>query len=52
VAVTEPIRRNFTRTRLVAVGDGIRAERTDSLATEEPLEIRVLARDRSRFRSP
>lgn len=41
MAVAEPIRHSFTRTRVVAVNDGIRSERTDTLATEEPLEIRV-----------
>ena len=41
VAVTEPIRHSSTRARVVAVNDGVRSERTDSLATEEPLEIRV-----------
>ena len=41
VTVTEPIRHSSTRARVVAVHDGIRSERTDSLATEEPLEIRV-----------
>jgi len=41
VAVSEPIRTNLTRTRVVALHDGSRAERTDTLATEEPLEIRV-----------
>src|SRR4030095_10876487 len=40
-AVTEPIRHSSTRTRVLAVHDGVRSERTDSLATEEPLEIRV-----------
>src|SRR4249920_4031080 len=41
VAVTEPIRHSSTRARVVAVHDGVRSERIDSLATEEPLEIRV-----------
>jgi len=41
VTVTEPIRHSSTRARVVAVHGGIRSERTDSLATEEPLEIRV-----------
>ena len=41
MSVTEPIRHSSTRARVVAVHDGIRSERTDSLATEEPLEIRV-----------
>ena len=41
MSVAEPIRHSSTRARVVAVHDGIRSERTDSLATEEPLEIRV-----------
>jgi FdhD protein len=41
VAVSEPIRTNATSARVVVVRDGVRSERTDSLATEEPLEIRV-----------
>jgi FdhD protein len=41
VAVTEPIRHSSTRARVVAMNDGVRSERTDTLATEEPLEIRV-----------
>ncbi|MDP9299274.1 MAG: formate dehydrogenase accessory sulfurtransferase FdhD [Actinomycetota bacterium] len=38
---TEPIRRNVTPARVIAVHDGVRSERPDSLATEEPMEIRV-----------
>ena len=38
---TEPIRRNVTPTRVIAVHDGVRSERPDTLATEEPMEIRV-----------
>jgi FdhD protein len=41
VTTTEPIRRNVTPVRITAVHDGIRSERPDTLATEEPLEIRV-----------
>jgi FdhD protein len=41
VAVSEPIRRSSTPARVVAVRGGARSERTDTLATEEPLEIRV-----------
>ncbi|MCI0633804.1 MAG: formate dehydrogenase accessory sulfurtransferase FdhD [Actinobacteria bacterium] len=41
MAVSEPIRTNFTHARVLAVHDGTRSERTDNLATEEPLEIRV-----------
>jgi FdhD protein len=39
--VAEQIRRNVTPVRVVAVRDGSRTERSDSLATEEPLEIRA-----------
>jgi FdhD protein len=38
---TEPIRRNVTPARVIAVRDGARSERPDTLATEEPMEIRV-----------
>ena len=41
MAVTEPLRHSSTRTRVTVVNDGVRSERTDTLATEEPLEIRV-----------
>jgi len=41
VATMEPLRRNVTHAHVVAVHDGVRAERADALATEEPLEIRV-----------
>jgi FdhD protein len=41
VAVSEPIRSNSTPVRVVAVHQGVRSERTDELATEEPLEIRA-----------
>src|SRR4029450_12431020 len=41
VTVAEPIRHGAPREVGVAVHDRIRSERTDSLATEEPLEIRV-----------
>jgi FdhD protein len=41
MATTEPLRRNVARTRIVAVNDGVRSERPDTLATEEPMEIRV-----------
>jgi FdhD protein len=37
----ETVRRNVSPTRIVAVRRGIRSERTDVLATEEPLEIRA-----------
>jgi len=36
-----PLRRNQTRVKVVAVNDGVRSERPDTLATEEPMEIRV-----------
>ncbi len=41
MTATEPIRRNVTPVKITAVRDGIRSERPDTLATEEPLEIRV-----------
>ena len=41
MAITEPLRHASTRTRVTVVNDGVRSERTDTLATEEPLEIRV-----------
>ena len=37
----EPLRRNLTSVRIVAVEGGSRLERPDTLATEEPMEIRV-----------
>ena len=36
-----PLRRNVTRTRVIAVRDGTPLERPDQLATEEPMEIRA-----------
>jgi len=36
-----PTRRNVTPVKVVAVHDGARSERPDTLATEEPMEIRV-----------
>ena len=41
MATTEPLRRNQTPVRVTAVNDGVRSERPDTLATEEPMEIRV-----------
>ncbi|HEY7478367.1 MAG TPA: formate dehydrogenase accessory sulfurtransferase FdhD [Actinomycetota bacterium] len=41
MAVTQPIRHNLTNARLVSFRDGTRAERADTVVTEEPLEIRV-----------
>jgi FdhD protein len=35
------VRRNQTPVRVVAVNDGVRSERPDTLATEEPMEIRA-----------
>lgn len=37
-----------TRARVTSYNEGIAAERTDSLATEEPLEIRIVIAGRSR----
>jgi FdhD protein len=45
MAVSEPIRSNLAPTRLVAIRDGTRSERADSLATEEPMEIRIQGPD-------
>jgi FdhD protein len=36
-----PLRRNVTPVKVVAMNDGVRSERPDTLATEEPMEIRV-----------
>ena len=41
MAVTEPIRSNITHARVTAFHEGVGSERADTLATEEPLEIRV-----------
>jgi FdhD protein len=43
MAVTEPVRHNLTNLRITAINAGIRSQRTDALATEEPMEIRVEA---------
>ncbi len=40
-----PLRRNVTSVRVTAVNGGVRSERPDTLATEEPLEIRVAGSD-------
>ena len=37
----QPLRRNIANVHVVAMNDGVRSERTDTLAAEEPLEIRV-----------
>lgn len=41
VAVSEPIRTNVTHARVTAFHGGVGSERADTLATEEPLEIRI-----------
>jgi FdhD protein len=41
MTVAEPIRRNVTSVRVVAMSERSRTERPDTLATEEPLEIRL-----------
>ena len=41
MAVSEPLRRSTTRVRVVVVDDGVQGQRPDTLATEEPMEIRV-----------
>jgi FdhD protein len=41
MAATPDVRRNVTPVRVVSVRDGMRSERADTLATEEPLEIRA-----------
>jgi FdhD protein len=41
MAVTEPLRRNLASTKIVAIRGGVRSERADTLATEEPMEIRA-----------
>jgi FdhD protein len=38
---SQPLRRNVANVHVVAMNDGVRSERTDTLAAEEPLEIRV-----------
>ena len=40
-----PLRRTVTSVRVTAVNAGVRSERPDTLATEEPLEIRVAGPD-------
>jgi FdhD protein len=37
----QPLRRNTANVHVVAMNDGVRSERTDTVAAEEPLEIRV-----------
>jgi FdhD protein len=45
MAVHEPVRSNVANVRVQAVHDGVRSARTDTLAAEEPLEIRVQGPD-------
>jgi FdhD protein len=40
-AVGESSRRNVTNVRITAIQGGVRSERPDTVATEEPMEIRV-----------
>ena len=37
----QPLRRNTSNVHVVAMNDGVRSERADTLAAEEPLEVRV-----------
>ncbi|MDQ4107877.1 MAG: formate dehydrogenase accessory sulfurtransferase FdhD [Actinomycetota bacterium] len=39
----QPLRRNTSNVHVVALNDGVRSQRTDTVAAEEPLEIRVEA---------
>lgn len=41
MAVTQPLRRNVTDVRVTMLDDGVRSQRPDTLATEEPMEIRA-----------
>jgi FdhD protein len=41
MAAPEPLRRNLTPSKVIAINDGVRSERPDTLATEEPMEIRA-----------
>ena len=43
--MSEPVRRSSTNVRIVAVNDGVAGERPDTLATEEPMEIRAAGPD-------
>jgi FdhD protein len=45
MATSPDVRRNVTPIRVVAMRDGARSERADTLATEEPLEIRAQGPD-------
>ncbi len=44
MATAQPLRRTVRKTRVTAVTAGVRSERSDTLATEEPMEIRVEGR--------
>jgi FdhD protein len=41
MAISEPLRRNLTPARIVSLRGGVRSARTDTLAGEEPMEIRA-----------
>ncbi|MEA2551098.1 MAG: FdhD protein [Actinomycetota bacterium] len=41
MATTEPLRKAQTPGHVVAINGGVRSERPDTLATEEPMEVRV-----------
>ena len=43
--MSEPLRRSSTPVRVVAVHQGVAGERPDTLATEEPMEIRAAGPD-------
>jgi len=45
MSMSEPMRRSSTQVRIVAVNDGVSGERPDTLATEEPMEIRAAGPD-------
>ncbi len=41
MAESDQLRRNVTEVRVTAVNDGVRSRRPDTLATEEPMEVRA-----------
>jgi len=41
MASAEPLRRNLTSAKVIAINGDVRSERADTLATEEPMEIRA-----------
>ncbi|MGZ6545152.1 MAG: formate dehydrogenase accessory sulfurtransferase FdhD [Actinomycetota bacterium] len=45
MSVSEPLRKSSTPVRVLAVHDGVADERPDTLATEEPMEIRAAGPD-------